>query len=44
MARFGGRKNCKAIGHSRKQGQITRARSARLFPYFRQFPRGDGAA
>jgi hypothetical protein len=44
MARCGDWKNYKAVGHSRKQDQITRAGSARLFPYFRQFPRGDRAA
>ena len=44
MARFGRWKNLKAIGHSRKQDQITWAGSVRLFPHFRQFPRGDGAA
>ena len=44
MARFGGWKHCKAIDHSRKPDRVTYKTSVRLYPYFRQFPRGGGDA
>jgi len=44
MARFGGWKYCKAIGYSRNQIESLKKPPFGSILYFRQFPRGGGAA